>query len=149
MNSEFTVAVHSLALLAYLPERMASSDYIARNVATNPTRIRKVMGSLREKGFVKTKEGIGGGYMLNCDPDILTLADIYRTMSEGTLKPHWCSGNPEEECVISANMQHVMDQFFTEAEQHYVAYLEKSTLSTVIDRLKLCQQQHEGERNVK
>lgn len=145
MNSEFTVAVHSLALLAYLPDRMASSDFIARNVSTNPTRIRKVMSALREKGFVRTKEGIGGGYILNCDPNVLTLADIYKTMSEGTLKPHWCSGNPEEECVISANMQQVMDEFFMEAEQHYVTFLENSTLHTFIDRLKDCQRKQEGD----
>ena len=46
MNSEFTIAVHSLVLLAYLPERMASSETIAENVQTNPARIRKVMGVL-------------------------------------------------------------------------------------------------------
>ncbi|MDF2719721.1 MAG: hypothetical protein K0R28_6646, partial [Paenibacillus sp.] len=30
MNSEFTVAVHSLVFLAYLPDHMASSELIAR-----------------------------------------------------------------------------------------------------------------------
>lgn len=112
MNSEFTVAVHSLALLAYLPDHMASSERIARNVATNPTRIRKIMSTLRKHGFVKTKEGIGGGYILNCVPNEVTLAQIYRALSGGTLKPHWCSGNPEEDCLVSANIQAVMDHFF-------------------------------------
>lgn len=152
MNSEFTVAVHCLALLAYLPERKASSDLIARNVATNPTRIRKIMGALREQGYVRTKEGIGGGYILNCDPHAVTLAEVYRTMSSGTLKPHWSSGNPEEECLISANMQPVMDYFFREAEQHYEAYLEQNTLQTVLDKLKDCQsrdKQQEGDDRVK
>lgn len=113
MNSEFTVAVHSLVLLAYLPDHMASSETIARNVSTNPTRIRKIMSSLRKHGFVKTKEGIGGGYILNCEPNEVTLAQIYRALSGGTLKPHWCSGNPEEDCLVSANIQVVMDHFFT------------------------------------
>lgn len=140
MNSEFTVAVHSLVLLAYTPEHMASSDTIARNVATNPTRIRKIMSSLRKHGFVKTKEGIGGGYILNCDPQEVTLAQIYRALSGGTLKPHWCSGNPEESCLISANIQGVMDHFFHEAELYYEAYLEQNTIQTVLDRIKQCQQ---------
>ncbi|WP_424767615.1 RrF2 family transcriptional regulator [Paenibacillus sp. sgz302251] len=142
MNSEFTVAVHSLMLLAYLPDHMASSEAIARNVGTNPTRIRKVMSILRKHGFVTTKEGIGGGYILNCEPQEVTLADIYRALSGGTLKPHWCSGNPEEDCVISANIQGVMDHFFHEAEQHYVAYLEQNTLQTALDKIKECRQQY-------
>ncbi|WP_054025157.1 Rrf2 family transcriptional regulator [Bacillus sp. FJAT-28004] len=141
MNSEFTVAVHSLVLLAYLPDHMASSEIIARNVSTNPTRIRKIMSSLRKHGFVKTKEGIGGGYILNCEPGEVTLAQIYRALSGGTLKPHWCSGNPEEDCLVSANIQVVMDHFFYEAELHYMAYLEQNTLQTALDKIRKCQQQ--------
>lgn len=140
MNSEFTVAVHGLVLLAYLPEHMASSETIARNVATNPTRIRKIMSTLRKHSFVKTKEGIGGGYILNCEPGEVTLAQIYRALSGGTLKPHWCSGNPEENCLVSANIQSVMDHFFYEAELHYEAYLEQNTLQTVLDKIRKCQQ---------
>ncbi|MBD2869412.1 Rrf2 family transcriptional regulator [Paenibacillus arenilitoris] len=140
MNSEFTVAVHSLVLLAYLPDHMASSETIARNVTTNPTRIRKIMSTLRKSGYVRTKEGIGGGYILSCDPKEVTLAEIYRVLSGGALKPHWCSGNPEEECLVSANIQVVMDHFFYEAELHYEAYLEQNTLQTVLDKIRQCQQ---------
>lgn len=139
MNSEFTVAVHSLVLLAYLPEHMASSDTIARNVATNPTRIRKIMSALRKHGFVSTKEGIGGGYILNADPREVTLAQVYKALGGGTLKPHWCSGNPEEECLVSSNIGQAMDHFFYEAEQYYVKYLEQNTIQTVLERIRQCQ----------
>ncbi|MFD0589915.1 RrF2 family transcriptional regulator [Paenibacillus sp. GCM10027627] len=150
MRSEFTVAVHCLALLAYLPEHRASSELLACNVATNPTRVRKIMSALRKEGFVKTKEGIGGGYQLNCIPEEVTLAEIYRSICGGTLKPHWSSGNPEETCLVSANMSYVMDGFFREAEQHYEEYLERHTLQTVLDRLKRCckSKQEGGEASV-
>lgn len=139
MNSEFTVAVHCLVFLAYVPDHMASSELIARNVATNPTRIRKVMGLLRTHGFVKTKEGIGGGYLLSCEPDEVTLGQVYRAISTGTLKPHWCSGNREDACLISANMEHVMDEIFTDAETHYEQYLERTTIQGVLNKVKKCQ----------
>jgi DNA-binding IscR family transcriptional regulator len=42
MNSEFVIAVHSLVLLAYRPDGMATSDEIAANVCTHPARVRKV-----------------------------------------------------------------------------------------------------------
>lgn len=101
MNSDFTIAVHSLVYLAYLPDHMASSESIAENVCTNSARIRKMMSCLRNNGFVKTKEGVGGGYILDCNPQEISLADIYIAVSHGTLKPNWCTGDPKKKmCYI-------------------------------------------------
>ncbi|QCJ42656.1 Rrf2 family transcriptional regulator [Bacillus sp. S3] len=136
MNSDFVIAMHSLVLLANLPDHMANSETIAENVCTNPARIRKVMGILRKEGFVKTKEGIGGGYLLNCDSDKTTLSQIYLAISSGSLKPHWCTGDPEKECVISSNTQSVMDEIFVEAEQHMQAYLNQITINNVLQKIK-------------
>ena len=43
------------------------------------------MSCLRNHGFVKTKEGIGGGYILDCNSQEVSLADIYRIVSRGSL----------------------------------------------------------------
>lgn len=139
MNSEFTIAVHSLVYLAYLPDHMASSETIAKNVSTNPARIRKIMGCLRKNGLVKTKEGIGGGYILGCDPEKATLAQVFRSVSCGSLKPNWCTGDPKETCPISSNTQAVMDQIFNDAENYLEKYLDKITLSSVLEKVKLHQ----------
>jgi DNA-binding IscR family transcriptional regulator len=96
------------------------------------------MSILRNHGFVKTKEGIGGGYILNCNPQEVTLADIYRIVSRGSLKPNWCTGDPEQDCVVSSNIQVVMDQIFNEAELYFEKYLENITLSSVLEKIKLC-----------
>lgn len=138
MNSDFTIAVHSLVYLAYLPDHMASSEVIAKNVCTNPARIRKMMSSLRNHGFVKTKEGIGGGYILDCNPQEITLSDIYQTVSQGSIKPHWCTGDPEQKCLVSSNTQVVMDQIFSEAEQYFQTYLDKITIASVLEKIKHC-----------
>jgi len=136
MNSDFVIAAHSLVLLANLPDHMANSESIAENVCTNPARIRKIMSILRKQGYVKTKEGIGGGYILSCDPEKTTLSDIYLTISSGSLKPNWCTGDPEKECVISSNTQGAMDQIFNEAEAHLQSYLKQITISSVLERIK-------------
>ncbi|GAA3409393.1 RrF2 family transcriptional regulator [Paenibacillus hodogayensis] len=139
MNSDMTVAIHSLVFLAYLPEHMASSESIASSVSTNPTRVRKIMSCLRAHGFVRTKEGIGGGYILNCDPRQVTLADIYRAFLCGmTLKPHWNSGDPEDSCLVSSNMPSVMDDIFQEAETQYQKCLEQMTIQNVLERVQDC-----------
>ncbi|XEC95287.1 Rrf2 family transcriptional regulator [Paenibacillus tarimensis] len=138
MNSEFTIAVHSLVYLAYLPERMASSEQLADNIQTNPARIRKVMGFLRRSGFVETREGTRGGYRLTIDPKSVTLGEIYRVMAQGTLTPSWCSGNPEMECLIGSNMQEVMNGIFCSAEKQLEAYFSQITISDVLEQIHEC-----------
>ncbi|KPV57673.1 Rrf2 family transcriptional regulator [Paenibacillus sp. A3] len=140
MNSEFTIAVHSLVLLAYRPDHMATSDMIAHNVDTHPARVRKVMGCLRKQGYVTTKEGSGGGFALNCHPDEVTLAEIYRATSFGSIKPSWCSGNVEEDCLVACNMTEVMDHIFTEAEEQMLIYLQRLTIQDVLERVLAKQQ---------
>ncbi|MFS0725766.1 RrF2 family transcriptional regulator [Paenibacillus sp. 1P07SE] len=138
MNSEFTIAVHSLVLLANLPERMASSDAIADNVQTNPARIRKVMGCLRRGGFVETREGTRGGYRLTIDPQTATLGDIYRAMAIGSLMPSWCSGDPDMDCVVGSNMEDVMCEIFSTADRQLEAYFSGITIQDVLNRIHAC-----------
>lgn len=135
MNSEFIIAVHSLVLLAYRPDGMASSEEIATNVCTNPVRVRKVMSCLRKTGFVDTREGSGGGYRLSRQPDSVTLADIYRALASGSLAPSWCSGNPEQDCVVSSNMGEVMNAVFCGADRQLELYFETITIGQMLSRL--------------
>ncbi|MGO4376017.1 RrF2 family transcriptional regulator [Paenibacillus sp. YIM B09110] len=138
MNSEFTIAVHSLVYLAYLPERMASSEMIADNVGTHSARVRKVMSALRRSGYVNTREGSGGGYRLTIDPSIVTLADIYRVMAQGSLMPSWCSGNPEMDCVVGSNMNQVMFGIFCKAEKQLEEHFSAITIQDVLGQIHAC-----------
>ncbi|RED57986.1 RrF2 family transcriptional regulator [Cohnella lupini] len=135
MNSEFVIAVHSLVFLAHRPDGMASSEEIATNVCTNPVRIRKVMSCLRKNGFVDTREGSGGGYRLSRDPELVTLADIYRALAAGSLAPSWCSGDPESDCMVGSNMADVMNDVFCGADQHLQTYFESITIGQMLSRL--------------
>ncbi|TYP75608.1 RrF2 family transcriptional regulator [Paenibacillus methanolicus] len=138
MNSEFTIAVHSLVYLAYLPERMAPSEVIAENVSTNPARVRKVMSHLRKGGYVDTREGAGGGYRLTLDPAVVSLADIYRLMAQGSVIPSWCSGDPDSDCVVGSNMRSVMNGIFCTAEKQLESYFGGITVADVLGRIKVC-----------
>lgn len=138
MNSEFTIAVHSLVYLAYLPERMASSEMIADNVGTHSVRVRKIMGALRRNGYVATREGSGGGYRLLIDPGSVTLADVYRVMAQGSLIPSWCSGNPDMDCVVGSNMNQVMFDIFCKAEKQLEEHFSAITISDVLKQIHAC-----------
>jgi Rrf2 family protein len=138
LNSEFTIAVHSLVYLAYLPDRMASSESIAENVQTNSARVRKVMGVLRKSGYVETREGTRGGYRLSIDPDTVTLGDVYRAMAQGSLMPTWCSGDPDMDCVVGSNMRSVMNGIFCTAEKRLEDYFDGISISGVLGQIREC-----------
>jgi DNA-binding IscR family transcriptional regulator len=99
------------------------------------------MSCLRKHGYIATKEGIGGGYILNCNPEQVSLAEIYRATSIGSIKPTWCSGNEEEDCVVACNMAVVMDHIFCESEQHLLLYFQQMTILDVHERVRAAQQQ--------
>jgi Rrf2 family protein len=136
MNSEFTIAVHSLVLLAHLPDHMATSEEIAANVSTHSARIRKVMGFLRKAGYVSTKEGIGGGFILSCKPEEVTLGEIYRLTCQGTLKPSWCSGDESKPCMISSKMDRLMGKVFIDAEKQMENYFEGHTIGSMLEQIR-------------
>jgi Rrf2 family protein len=138
LNSEFTIAVHSLVYLAYLPDRMASSESIAENVQTNSARVRKVMGVLRKSGYVETREGTRGGYRLSINPDTVTLGDIYRAMAQGSLMPTWCSGDPSMDCVVGSNMRSVMNGIFCTAEKRLEDYFDGISIAGVLGQIREC-----------
>jgi DNA-binding IscR family transcriptional regulator len=136
MNSEFTIAVHSLTLLSFRPDHMATSDMIAHNVCTHPARVRKVMALLRKQGYVGAKEGIGGGFILKCDPDQVTLGEIYQLTSLGAVIPNWCSGDVEQDCMIACNMASVMDGIYSGAEKQLIQYFSQWTIRDVLDQVR-------------
>ena len=61
MDSSFNLAVHALVCLSH-SERSLSSEALAENICTNPTRVRRVQAVLKKAGIVETREGLDGGY---------------------------------------------------------------------------------------
>ncbi|MCL1631198.1 Rrf2 family transcriptional regulator [Sporolactobacillus sp. CPB3-1] len=124
MNSQFTIAVHCLIVLARTPDRVWNSESLSQKVYTHPARIRKIMSCLRKSGLVETKEGIGGGYRLGCNPSACTLARIYQSISCEPLKLSWCSAGCAQDPEFE-RLRSVMDFAFNGAERGLEEYLER------------------------
>ena len=56
----------------------ATSEMLAKAMQTNPVVIRRIMAGLRERGYVRSEKGHGGGWTLACDLSQLTLRDVTR-----------------------------------------------------------------------
>ncbi|PYI50590.1 RrF2 family transcriptional regulator [Paenibacillus flagellatus] len=131
MNSDFVIAVHSLTYLAHLEGKLATSDTIARSVSVHPVRVRNVLSLLRKHGYIRSKEGAGGGFTMSRSPGEVTLDELYRLTSEGSVKPKWPNPNPQ--CVIGANIESAMDGIFTDAERQMERYFERYTIADVLN----------------
>ncbi|WEG14404.1 Rrf2 family transcriptional regulator [Pullulanibacillus sp. KACC 23026] len=135
MNSDFTLAVHSLTYLALQSDRISTSDAISESAGVHPVRIRKVLSLLKKNGFIQSKEGIGGGFLLAKDLSDVNLWDVYKITSEGALQPKCPDSN--ERCIVGANMQSVLFSIFLGAEEHLGKYLQDYTIKDVIDLIYL------------
>jgi len=134
MNSDFTLAIHSLTYLALQTDRMSTSDAISESAGVHPVRIRKVLSLLKKHGFIKSKEGTGGGFIFALDLSEVNLWDIYKITSEGALQPKCPESN--ERCIVGANMQKVLCGIFFGAEEHMGEYLRDYTIKEVVDLVK-------------
>ncbi|NRD79997.1 Rrf2 family transcriptional regulator [Bacillus sp. BRMEA1] len=136
MNSDFTLAIHSLTFLALQPDRMSTSEAISESACVHPVRIRKVLSMLKKHGFIKSKEGTGGGFIFALDLSEVNLWDIYMLTSEGALQPKCPDSN--ERCIVGANMQGVLFSIFLGAEEHLGEYLKNYTIKEIVDLVNKC-----------
>jgi DNA-binding IscR family transcriptional regulator len=91
-----------------------TSEALAKAMQTNPVVIRRVMAGLRERGYVHSEKGHGGGWTLACDLSKLTLRDVYEAVGEPSLLS---IGNRTEtpSCLVEQAVNAALGRAFDEA----------------------------------
>lgn len=134
MNSDFNVAVHGLVYLSH-HEGTLSSELLARNICTNPARVRKVMSRLGRAGIIRTKEGLEGGYQLARPAGEITLEQISRALDVEFVRTGWKSGDPCKTCLIAAGMGEAMDALYARLDGLCKDYLTGVTVQSVAEHI--------------
>lgn len=131
-NTRFATAIHILSFLAKFPEDWISSDWIAGSIGINPVIVRKELGLLQEKGWVLSRKGKEGGFMLDVSPKNLPLSDIYASVknSEVLGKKHQ---SPNPKCPIGRDMNKNLESLFAETETVITSFLSKKNLQHFVD----------------
>jgi DNA-binding IscR family transcriptional regulator len=78
-NSQLSDVLHVLLHMAE-GDGPSTSEALAAAMQTNPVVLRRLMGGLREAGFVASAKGHGGGWVLSCDLNRITLSDVYQAL---------------------------------------------------------------------
>ncbi|WP_308909015.1 Rrf2 family transcriptional regulator [Pseudokordiimonas caeni] len=114
-------------------EGALTSDRIAEMLGTNPVVIRRTMAGLREKGYVHSEKGHGGGWTLAKPLEDLTLLDIYRAVGEPSV---FAVGPAYDmpDCPIEQAVNETLEGVFADAERLLLKRFEGVSLAAIADR---------------
>lgn len=109
-----------------------TSEMLAKVMATNPVVVRRVMAGLRERGYVRSEKGHGGGWVLARDLAEITLRDVYDALDRPSL---FAMGNRTEApgCLVEQAVNAALDTTFQEAEALLLSRLGEVTLARLAD----------------
>ena len=109
-------------------EGPVTSEILAKAMCTHPVVVRRVMAGLRDKGFVRSEKGHGGGWMLACDLAKISLRDIYEALGCPALL---AIGNRSEapDCLVEQAVNAALGGAFDEAEALLLSRLGNVTLA--------------------
>lgn len=113
-DSRLSGVLHLLLHMAQA-ERAMTSEVLARSMDTNPVVIRRILAGLREKGYVASEKGHGGGWTLACDLSKVTLRDVYLALGAPDLL---AIGNRTDApgCLVEQAVNARLSKSFDDAE---------------------------------
>lgn len=130
-DSRLSRVLHILAHLN-INDGPKSSAQIAKMLSTNPVVVRRIMGLLRDAGYVRTTKGRDGGWTLTHPLKDVTLLDIYKLFGDPSL---FTIGLTDEHvgCLIEKSITRELNTVLNEAEDLILKRFDEITLD-ILDR---------------
>ena len=117
-NSQFSMAVHILTMLARAGDENMKSEY--------------VLGQLSQAGLVTSQTGAFGGTRLAKEPSEISLCEIYKAVSCGEVFALHAK-SPNQDCPIGRNIEAVLCNLQKEIDKSVGEKLRQYTLASIID----------------
>ncbi|MCD8141457.1 MAG: Rrf2 family transcriptional regulator [Planctomycetaceae bacterium] len=134
INTQFPVAVHILAVLAYFDDSPLPSETIAGSVGTNPVVVRRIMAQLKRCGMVETKSGKGA--TLCREPATITLREIYDAVRSGRETLFDFHPNPHPDCPVGATIADALGNPLGCAQAALEKELASFTLQDIVSAMR-------------
>jgi len=119
-----------LHVLLHMAEHRApmTSDQLAKAMQTHPVVIRRILGGLRDAGFVHSEKGHGGGWTIARNLADITMRDVYDAIGRPALM---AMGNRTEApgCLVEQAVNAALDASFRDAEALLLARFDQVTLA--------------------
>jgi len=134
-NSQFSMAVHVLSMLARSEGENLKSDYLACSVNTNAVVIRRLLGDLNQAKLVVSQTGANGGTRLARCPSEINLSEIYKAVSCGEVFALHAKA-PSKDCPVGKNIEAVLCCLQKEIDRGIEEKLAKYTLQNVFEMVE-------------
>lgn len=134
-NSQFSMAVHVLSMLAGSREENLKSDFLACSVNTNAVVIRRLLGQLNQAKLVMSQTGSNGGSRLARCPREINLAEIYKAVNCGEVFALHAK-SPSKECPVGKNIEAVLGCLQREIDKGIEEKLSRYTLQNVFEMVE-------------
>jgi Rrf2 family protein len=129
-NTQFSLAVHVLTLLASQTPDLVSSEFLAGSAGTSPEHVRRVLAPLRRAGMVRSRPGPSGGWQLDGAGCETTLGAIWRAVhgDAGVLGVHAAA----PDCAVGQRIQTALEELERRAVDALVSELDQQTLGQLV-----------------
>ena len=134
-NSQFSMAVHVLSMLARSKDENFKSDYLAGSVNTNAVVVRRLLGQLSQAKLVISQTGANGGTRLARCPNEINLWEIYKAVNCGEVFALHAKG-PNRDCPTGKNIEAVLCCLQKDIDKGIEEKLSKYTLQSVFEMVE-------------
>lgn len=114
-NSQLSRMLHVLIHMSR-HEGPVTSEQIARMLNTNPVVVRRTLAGLRDRGYVSSGKGHGGGWELSAPLDRITLRDVHEAVGGPGLFAIG-SANDAPDCLVEQAVNAALEETLRQAEE--------------------------------
>jgi Rrf2 family protein len=135
VNTQFSIAVHLMAGLAYRCDRDTTSAHLAMSVNTSPSFVRRTLAKLSRAGLVETTTGKAGACRLARDAKNISLLDIYKAVdAPRAFSVH--TYREQKACPVSCHIKAALDKALKKTQKAMEASLEDINLARIVSDVK-------------
>lgn len=129
-STKLSDALHILVFVQAEQGRDLTSDAIARSLASNPSSVRQMMGSLKKAGLL---ESVVGHAMprLALPPERISMLDVYRAV-EGEKPLLHLDTHTNPQCGVGVNVQIIIGEHFQDVQAAAEAAMAEVSLAEII-----------------
>lgn len=131
VNTQFSIAVHIMAGLAYRCGNDTTSANLAMSVNTSPSFVRRVLAKLSKAGLVETATGKAGACWLAGDAKEISLLDIYKAVDapKAFSIHHYTE---QKVCQVSCNIKQALEKALAKTQKAMEASLDETSLAQIV-----------------
>jgi Rrf2 family protein len=134
INTQFSIAVHLMAVLAWRCGRDTTSARLAASVNTSPSFVRRVLAKLSRAGLVETATGKAGACWLAKEAKAVSLLDIYQAVNapKAFSIHHYTE---QKACPVSCHIKGALDKALGKTQKAMEASLADINLAHIISEV--------------